>query len=68
MVVTDGSRFKYASSLKELELFLITPIRHLGNGGLTPHILKLGCRWRWLLCFTTWLLYLQEERPLLPVE
>jgi len=33
----------------------------MGNGGITPLILNLGTRWRWLVVFRLWVLYLLGE-------
>jgi hypothetical protein len=36
---------------------------YLGSGGIAPHILDLGTRWRWVVSFTPWPLYPQGESP-----
>jgi hypothetical protein len=39
----------------------------LGNGGITPLILDLGTRWRWVVSFTPCLLYPQGKSPWYPL-
>jgi len=34
-----------------------------GNGGIAPHILNLGSRWRPVVGFTPWSLYFQGTNP-----
>jgi hypothetical protein len=40
----------------------------LGSGGIAPHILDLGTRWRWVFSFTPWLLYSQGKNPRYPLD
>jgi hypothetical protein len=37
-----------------------------GSGGIAPHILDLGTRWRWVFSFTARPLYLQGKSPWYP--
>jgi hypothetical protein len=39
-----------------------------GSGGIAPHILDLGTRWRWMVSFTSRQLYLQGKNPLYPLD
>jgi hypothetical protein len=39
----------------------------LGSGGITPRILDLGTRWRWVVSFTPRLLYPQGKSPWYPL-
>jgi hypothetical protein len=39
-----------------------------GSGGITPHILNLGTKWRWVVNFTPRLLYPQGKRPWYPLD
>jgi hypothetical protein len=40
----------------------------LGSGGVTPRILDLGIRWRWVVSFMPRPLYLQGKSPWYPLE
>jgi hypothetical protein len=39
-----------------------------GSGGIAPHILDLGTRWRWVVSFTLRPLYPQGKRPSYPLD
>jgi hypothetical protein len=39
----------------------------LGSGGIAPLILNLGTRWRWVISFTSRLLYLHTKSPRYPL-
>jgi hypothetical protein len=45
-----------------------TPRRRIGSGGVAPHILNLGTRWRWVVSFTPRLLYPQRKSPWCPLD
>jgi hypothetical protein len=52
----------------KVKLFLCLTKHHAmktywGSGGIVPRILDLGTRWRWVVSFTTLLLYLQGKSP-----
>jgi hypothetical protein len=36
--------------------------------GIAPRNLDLSTRWKWVVSFTSWLLYPQIKRPLYPLE
>jgi hypothetical protein len=38
------------------------------TGGIAPHILELGTRWRWVVNFTPRPLYLQGKSPWYPLD
>jgi hypothetical protein len=40
----------------------------LGSGGITPRILDLGTRWRWVVSFMLLLLYSQAKSPWYPMD
>jgi len=33
------------------------------SGGIAPHVLNLNATWRWVVCFTLWLLYSSGKSP-----
>jgi hypothetical protein len=39
-----------------------------GSGGIVPHILDLGTRWRSVVSFMPWPLYLQRKSPWYPLR
>jgi hypothetical protein len=39
-----------------------------GSGGITPRILDLGTRWRWVVSFTPQLIYPQGKSPWYPLD
>jgi len=39
-----------------------------GNGGVAPHFLDVGTRWRWVLSFTHQPLYTREKAPWYPLD
>jgi hypothetical protein len=39
-----------------------------GSWGVAPRILDLGTRWRWVVSFTPWPLYLQRKSPWYPFD
>jgi hypothetical protein len=41
---------------------------YLGVEVLAPRILNLGTRWKWVVSFTPWPLYLQWKRPWYPLD
>jgi hypothetical protein len=40
----------------------------LGSRGVTPRILDLYTRWRFVVCFTLWHLYSQGKSPCYPLD
>jgi hypothetical protein len=38
------------------------------SGGITPCILNLGTRWRWMVSFTPWALYTRGKSPRYPLD
>jgi hypothetical protein len=52
---------------KKLEVFVFTPWRHIGVGGITPLILNLGARWRRVVNLTPWPFYPRVRTPV-PIE
>jgi hypothetical protein len=40
----------------------------LGGVGMTPRILNLGARWKWVVSFTLRSLYRRRKNPPLPIE
>jgi hypothetical protein len=39
-----------------------------GSGGIATRILNLGCRWRWVVSFTPWPLYLRGKSSSYPLD
>jgi hypothetical protein len=39
-----------------------------GSGGIAPHFLDLGTRWRWVVSFTPLPLYLEGKSPWYPFD
>jgi hypothetical protein len=59
------------TSLLSLCFFFNWAPRHegaLGNGGISPRILDLGTRWRWVVSFTPQPLYSQGKDPWYPLD
>jgi hypothetical protein len=42
--------------------------KYWGSGGIDPHILDLGTRWRCMVSFTPRPLYLQGKNPWYPLD
>jgi hypothetical protein len=70
MIYVDND--EYISTMEEVsKKFKVAPCAFnraplhegvLGSGGITPHFLHLGTRWRWVVSFTLRLLYPQDGR------
>ena len=61
---TDGQTWRVSRTrLKNTTFSQCTPWRHR-FGGITPLILKLSIRWRWMVSFTALLLYPRGKVPL----
>jgi hypothetical protein len=55
----------------KVRLFFSRAPRHegiLGSGGIAPHILDFGTRWRWMVSFTHRPLYPHGKRPWYPLD
>jgi len=41
---------------------------HWGSGGIAPWILNFSTRWKWVVSFTSWLLYTQGKSLQYPLD
>jgi len=69
--ITPTGRVKVKGKVIPVLFFLTehhTMKAYAVSGSIAPHILVLGIRWRCLVSFMPWLLYLQGKNPWHPLD